>query len=319
MSLAACVLLYGLVVAVIGPSLLAGATRRGAAPRLGILAWTAAALSVVGSWVLATGLIGAEVWRARGATEQLLSVCAATVEGTVAGRHGAAVQAGVLLLAVLAALSVGVLGARFGRTLIRARRRSQRHSAAARALGLCAAIAPGVVVLDAPERFAYCVAGRPATIVVTRGALAALDGAQLEAVLAHERAHLAGGHHVLVATSRALATVLPRMRLFTAGAAEIARLVEMCADDAAARRHGGRTVVSALLALSAGPALSAPALGASATGVVERAERLLVPAGRTRLAAAKLALLLGVGILLLGPALGTALLTAGAAVCDIGA
>ena len=39
---------------------------------------------------------------------------------------------------------------------------------------------------------AYCVPGRPATIVLTSGALAVLDPAQLTAVLAHERAHLAG-------------------------------------------------------------------------------------------------------------------------------
>ncbi len=317
MSLAACVLLYGLVVAVIGPSLLARATRRGVAPRLGIAAWSAAALSVVGSWVLAGGLVAAEVWRARGSTEQLVRGCAATVGATLTGRHGAASQAGVLLVAVLAVLSMGVLGVRFGRALLRARRDSHRHSAAARVLGLHEVIAPGAIVLDTPERVAYCVAGRPATIVVTRGALATLGHAELAAVLAHERAHLAGRHHLLVAVSRALATAMPRLRLFTIGAAEIARLVEMRADDAAARRHGGRTVISALLALSGVPALPASALGATAVGVVERVERLLVPAGRGRVAASQLALLLGVGLLLLGPALGTTLLMAGAAVCEV--
>ena len=60
---------------------------------------------------------------------------------------------------------------------------------AARALP--AAARARTVVLDDPRPAAYCVAGRPAAIVVTSGALAVLDQPQLEAVLAHERAHLA--------------------------------------------------------------------------------------------------------------------------------
>lgn len=317
MSLAACVLLYGLVVAVIGPTLLTSVTGRGVAPRLGIAAWSAAALSVVGSWVLAGGLAAAEVWRARDSTEHLVRGCAATVGAALAGRYGSVVQNGVVLLAVLVVLSMGVLGLRIGSSLFRARRDSHRHSNAARMLGLHEVIAPGAVVLDAPERVVYCVAGRPVTIVVTRGALAVLDDAQLEAVLAHERAHLVGWHHLLVAISRALATALPRLRLFTTGAAEIARLVEMRADDAAARSHGKRTVAGALLALSGVPALPAPALGATAVGVVERVERLLIPAGRARVTASQLALPLGLGLLLLGPALGTTLLAVGAAMCGL--
>ena len=316
MNLAACVLLYGLVVAVLGPPLLARASRRGATPRLGIAAWSAAALSVVGSWVLAGGLVAAEVWRARDFTEQLVRGCAATVGVALTGRYGAVAQTGVVLLAVLV-LSAGVLGVRFGSSLLRARRDSHRHSDAARVLGRHEETTADVVVLDAPERVAYCVAGRPATIVVTRGALAALDDAQLEAVLAHERAHLAGRHHLLVVISRALAVAMPRLRLFTTGAAEIARLVEMCADDAAAHRHGGQTVAGALLALAGASALPAPALGATATGVVERVERLLDPARRARATASQLAMLVSVVLLLVGPALGTILLELGAAMCDM--
>ena len=45
-----------------------------------------------------------------------------------------------------------------------------------------------------PEPAAYCVSGRPPAIVVTTAALGALDDRQLDAVVAHERAHLAGHH-----------------------------------------------------------------------------------------------------------------------------
>lgn len=317
MTLAACVLLYSLVLAVIGPPLLARATRRGAAPRLGIAAWSAAGVSVVGSWVLAGGLVAAEVWRARDATEQLLRGCTATVGAGLVGRYGAAAQTGMVLLAVLAVLSAGVLGVRVGSALLLARRDSHRHSATARVLGLQEVAAADAVVLDAPERVAYCVAGRPATIVVTRGALAALDDVQLGAVLAHERAHLAGRHHLLVAISGALATAMPRLRLFTTGAAEIARLVEMRADDVAACRYDGRAVAGALLALSGGPALQAPTLGATAIRVVERVERLLDPVRRAGATASQRAVLVSVGLLLVGPALGTTLFALGAILCDM--
>ncbi|MFI6048194.1 M48 family metalloprotease [Nocardia sp. NPDC051321] len=67
--------------------------------------------------------------------------------------------------------------------------------------------------MDAPEPAAYCVAGRPHTIIVTTAALGALDAAQLDAVIAHEHAHLAGRHPQLLTLIRALATTLPRLAL----------------------------------------------------------------------------------------------------------
>lgn len=54
------------------------------------------------------------------------------------------------------------------------------------------------------EPAAYCVAGRYPTVILTTGALRALDPDQLDAVLAHERAHLAGHHHRLLALTPAM-------------------------------------------------------------------------------------------------------------------
>lgn len=114
--------------------------------------------------------------------------------------------------------------------------------------------------------------------MITRAALTTLNDAQLGAVLAHERAHLHGRHHLLLALTGALAKILPGSRLFTDGA-EIARLVEMCADDFAARRHGGDTVVDALVALTIGTpkgaAAPAAALGAAGIGVADRVELIM--------------------------------------------
>jgi hypothetical protein len=122
------------------------------------------------------------------------------------------------------------------------------------------------VVLDEPQPAAYCVPGRPAAIVLTSGALAVLDPGQLRAVLAHERAHLAGRHHLLIALTRGLAASFPAVPLFARGADEVARLAEMCADDAAARQSSRPVLITALLAMGTGTAVSALTLGGAAVG-----------------------------------------------------
>ena len=99
-------------------------------------------------------------------------------------------------------------------------------------------------------------AGRPAAIVITSGALALLDPPQLHAVLAHERAHLAHGHHALATVTRGLAAAFPGVPLFARGAAEVARLAEMSADDTAVRTSGRPALVTALLAIATGAAVA---------------------------------------------------------------
>jgi hypothetical protein len=150
-----------------------------------------------------------------------------------------------------------------------------------RAGGMRAGGAGRAVVVDADAPAAYCVP-RPATIVVTTGALAILDPDQLGAVLAHERAHLAGRHHLLTTLSRGLAAVFPAVPLFVRGMREVADLAEMAADDAAARRAGRATLVAALLTIGTGaavPALAVPGAPLAATGgaVTARVQRLLNP------------------------------------------
>jgi len=170
------------------------------------------------------------------------------------------------------------------------------------------------VVLDDPRPAAYCVAGHPAAIVVTSGALAALDSAQLAAVLAHERAHLAGRHHALLLLTRGLTAAFPGVPLFTAGAAEVARLAEMAADDTAARAHGRPVVIAALLALATAAAPSdasgrlpiprhvpGHSLAAAAYAVPARVERLLCPARPVVSAALAVALMITLTVLAAAP------------------
>jgi Zn-dependent protease with chaperone function len=128
-------------------------------------------------------------------------------------------------------------------------------------------------------------------LVVTSGALALLDPAQLAAVLAHERAHLAGRHHLLLALTRALAAVFPAVPVFSQGPEEVARLAEMCADDTAARQSGRRTLLAALLTMGTGQAVPAAALAVTASEVTARVQRLLDPPRHARRAGNGMALI----------------------------
>ena len=120
-----------------------------------------------------------------------------------------------------------------------------------------------------------------------------------------------------VRTSRAIewvaATVLPRFPLMTQGAAEVSRLLEMCADDAATRRYGHRALLSGLLNL-AGVA-PAPALGAADVAVLTRIERLIGPPALHTRARAWAALAPIVAVLAAGPAITIAPAGAGLLMC----
>ena len=165
--------------------------------------------------------------------------------------RSAAYELGLAATAFLGGVTVVLLGWRYGRSLRRSSIRTRAHAEAARITGRRVDGGNAAFVLDARRPAAYCVPGRPPTIVLTTGALAVLDPEQLAAVLAHERAHLAGRHHLLLTVTRSLAAVAPVVPLFACGASAVARLAEMRADDVAARRAGGeqgrRTLLAALL------------------------------------------------------------------------
>ncbi|HWF28980.1 MAG TPA: M56 family metallopeptidase, partial [Mycobacterium sp.] len=229
------------------------------------------------------GFLVVAVAQNRDQPERIASACFAAMRQVAVGGSGPLLQATLFALTVAATSALAILGWRLSRSMGRARALSHRHAAHARIIGRPVAGLDAVVV-DAPERVAYSVAGRPDTIVVTSAALDALDECYLDAVLAHERAHLSGRHHLMLALTRALAVTLPRVALFTIGAREIARLTEMAADDAAARRHGPDTVLGALLALSVRAPVPSCAAAATGTDVLARAERLAVLARAERLA-----------------------------------
>ncbi|MBW0114129.1 M56 family metallopeptidase [Pseudonocardia abyssalis] len=298
---AVCLIGYGIVVAVLAPRVLAHRKHLDRAPTLGVTIWLAAFMGALVAWVVAVLLIAAEVLLSPD-VRHVVDRCLASFCAAALGAHGTVGQ--WLAVGSAVVLTAGTVGTAFGlsRALLRFRARMHRHADAARLLGRHDD-ALGAVILDVPERVVYAIAGRPSTIVLSRPALHALDENQLAVVLAHERAHLTGRHHLLRGLSSALARVMPRIPLFTAGHRELARLVEMCADDAAVRDRDrdARHLVSALLALTAPVSIPGAALAAAATGVIRRAERLMSRPSRGTLQWTRVLLTTGSIGLLAGP------------------
>jgi Zn-dependent protease with chaperone function len=311
-NLAFCLLLYSFAVSVLGPPVLRRLTGAGHAPRLGVAVWLTAIASVVLTWVAAGALVVVDVARHWNAHSVFVTSCLARLRGVVAGDAGVGWQIGLLATAAAGVVAAAVIGVRLTRTLMLFRTRAHDHAHSVRIVGR-RYIERDVVVVDAERPAAYCVQGHPPTIVVTSAALAALDSDQLAAVLAHERAHLAGHHPHVVTALRSLATAFPRFPLMTRGAAEVSRLLEMCADDAATRQYGHRALLSGLLNL-AGVA-PAPALGAADVAVMTRIERLIVPPALPTRARASATLASIVAVLAAGPVITVALAGAGALMC----
>ena len=274
MTTAVWLLLYGAVLTWLAPPLLTRLTRSGVTPHMGIAAWLTAIVAALLAWV------GAVALGAVAAVEGVKDSTAVTLCLRLFGLSERAPLPGLLgsvVLTVTALAISAVVISRVGRSVLGLRARSHAHAREARMVGH-PTDKPGVLVVDAHRPAAYCVSGKPNAIVVTTGALDALDGSQLAAVLAHENAHIAGHHHQVLMVLRGLATSLPRLPLFRSGAAAVADLLEMCADDVAARRFGTRPLLVGLLTLAGPQRLPADGLAAAGTAVLARALRLADPA-----------------------------------------
>ncbi|GAA1986474.1 M56 family metallopeptidase [Catenulispora subtropica] len=164
-----------------------------------------------------------------------------------------------------------------------ARRRRRHHAKALRVLAT-PDHEQGFLILDHAEPACYCLPGRPGTVVISSGALNRLSPPQLRAVLAHERAHLRSRHHLVIALAVAVRRAVPGVRLLAYTERETRRLVELIADDAAARQSGAATVASALAVIGLGHVPGA-ALGMGSRDLppaVARVTRLVLSERRLR-------------------------------------
>ena len=274
MTTALWLLLYGGVLTWLSPPLLSRLTRSGISPHMGVAAWLTAIVAALLAWVGAVTLIAVAAldgMKDSSAVTLCLELFGFSDHTPLPGQLGS-----VALIVTAVVLSAMVIG-RVGRSVLVLRSRSHEHAHAARMIGR-PTDRPDVVVVDAHRPAAYCVVGRPNAIVITTAALTSLNRPQLAAVLAHENAHIAGRHHQLLMVLRGLAASLPRLPLFRSGADAVAELLEMCADDTAARRFGTRPLLAGLLTLAGPHPPLADGLAAAGTAVVARATRLAEPA-----------------------------------------
>lgn len=278
MTTALWLVVYGGALTWGAPVLLGRLTASGLSPRMGVAAWLTAIATAMLTWALALILIADAA--VHGVTDSSAVTLCLELFGfpehtPLPGRIGAL----TLIVGGMAASAVVI--ARVRRSLRHLRSRSHEHAQAARLVGRCTDRSY-VVVVDAPQRTAYCVLGRPNAIVVTSAALSSLSHCQLAAVLAHEDAHIRGRHHHLLMVLRALASTLPWLPLLRRGRLAVGELLEMCADDAAARQCGTPPLLSGLLTLAGSGPAPADGLAAATTAVVSRALRLADPAGPTQ-------------------------------------
>ena len=256
MTVAAILLVYAASAGTIGSRLLGRARWALRAPLLGIVICLAAAWSVVAALGLAGLTLAVHATALGDGLSHLIGACVLRLRDAYATPGGATV-AGLGLILAGAVLARTALTAA---THLRAvRRQAVQHAQTARLVGR-----PdpdlGATLVDHAQPAAYCVAGPHPTVIVTTAALQALNPEQVDAVLAHERAHLASHHHGLLAIARIGRQVLPFLPLMRVADTQITRLVEMHADDAATAHRNTGPLATALVVLAAagGPRRGSP-------------------------------------------------------------
>lgn len=264
------------------------------APRTAILLWQALLVSFIISFALA--------WRHATAPHPHLHGLLGTVGQWINGPHGAGAAAdggsvhgaeGVELLMPIG-LTMLWPASWFIAISVSAHRRRRRHT---QMLELAARSVPelNVMVLDYDTPAAYCLPGHPARIVVTSAAMRSLTPDQLQAVLAHERAHLVGRHHLVSAVYEAFARAFRVLPLARIARERTAEYLEMLCDDHALRSASARSLAKAMCEVAVGGAPQST-FAAGGTAVLIRLRRLLQPCAPLSRAARCGILLLGAGI-----------------------
>lgn len=248
------------------------------APRLSVADWPVRAPSAA--------LV---LWQALGLSGGLLTleIAATTALAPVGDTHTAALAAlparlpwwswlaAAAGLAVLVRL-LSMLAACAARTL----RARHRHRLLVDLVGTRNPLLRGTHVVDHDLPVAYCLPGLRPRVVVSRGVLTALCEQEVRAVLDHERAHVEQRHDLVVLPFVALSATFPWLPAVRCAQEQVALLVEVLADDRAARDHDGHVLARALWKVGGGvaPAGGLGAAGAPGTAhVLVRAARLLDP------------------------------------------
>lgn len=245
-------------------------------PRLGLAVWFAALLSFLLSNALAALLMALDSATLRAAASNLVGGCLKAWHQHNADAPPMAVTALVFLLVSVTWLLVKALLVIVHTATARRRHRTMLDLVGTPSRRL------GATVLEHRSINAYCLPGRGGRVVVTSGALDAMSQDELSAVLAHERAHLAGRHYLVTGVVQWLLVALPFLPLARKAERAVSFLIERAADEVASQRHGRSAVASALLLVDR-TAVPPAALGVGGESARGRVNLLARPTPRNRL------------------------------------
>lgn len=276
---------YAAVAGTLGAGWLQDARWPSVAPRLAIATWQALAMSVLLSLSAAGLALAISFPHVSADLAGMFNLCATNLQHSYASPGGTltAVLGLGLFLMMLARSAWCVAQA----SVIDRRERSSRVIA----LDLVGRpdVVPGALVLEHEAPYAFCVGGRHHRVVLTSGLIATLGHGELEAVLAHEHAHIRQRHHAALVACRAIfGTLAPVFPAFRKAMPLVRLYTELSADDGARRQVGSQPLRKALATLACLPA-PAGTLAATAHDVETRLSRLTDRPGRLPLGASAVA------------------------------
>ncbi len=108
-------------------------------------------------------------------------------------------------------------------------------------------------VIEHPTPTAYCLPGLSRRVVLTQGTIDRLPSDELEAVIAHERAHLAARHDLILEFFMVVHEAVPPFVRSEAALREVHLLIEVLADRAAVREVGTVPTARAIVDMAGGP------------------------------------------------------------------
>ncbi|MDN5794839.1 MAG: M56 family metallopeptidase [Intrasporangium sp.] len=112
---------------------------------------------------------------------------------------------------------------------------------------------PQLRVIEHPTPTAYCLPGLSRRVVLSQGTIDRLPADELEAVLAHERAHLAARHDLILEFFSVVYEAVPPFARSDAALREVHLLIEVLADRAAVREVGIVPTARAIVGMAGGP------------------------------------------------------------------
>jgi Zn-dependent protease with chaperone function len=138
-------------------------------------------------------------------------------------------------------------------TYIKIERQRRRHRELLALLASPSSEGSGTVVISHDSPVAYCLPGGARSVtVLSDGLMAALEPAELRAVLIHENAHLSQRHHLLLWAFAAWRQALPWFPTTRLAQEAVNSLIEMLADDVALKTEGRATLIKAIAIVASG-------------------------------------------------------------------